>query len=119
MLDEVWKQRKVWGWKTLICHAMGFLTLKHSYIWTVNSYVTFSLCNVRYRIFPLLWWRTYGIIGKWLSQSTYIICTDKETAIIGTDLLNIGIIYMDQQGSQCTYNVTLRRVRVTIVVVEK
>jgi len=47
MLDEVWKQRKFWGLKTLICHALGFLTLTHSHIWTVISYLSFSLSEPR------------------------------------------------------------------------
>jgi len=60
----------------------------------------------------------YGTIGKWLSQSTYMICTDKEIVIIGTDL-NIGITNIDHQNRQYTYNATLRRVLATIVVMEK
>jgi hypothetical protein len=48
-----------------------------------------------------------------------MICTDKEIVIIGTDLLNIGIINVDQLHSQCTYDATMRRLSATIVVVEK
>ena len=48
-----------------------------------------------------------------------MICTNKEIVIIVTDLLNIGIINLDQQDSHCTYNATLRSVRATIVAVEK
>jgi hypothetical protein len=47
-----------------------------------------------------------------------MICTDKEIAIIGTDL-NIGITNIDHQNRQYTYNATQRRVLATIVVMEK
>jgi hypothetical protein len=58
-------------------------------------------------------------IGNWSSHSTYMICTDKEFAIILTDILKIDIIHVDQRDRQCTCNATLSRVRATIVAVEE
>jgi hypothetical protein len=69
------------------------------------------------------WWRTVEIhkrLGIWLAER--LSATPERRCCMKSghqSLQTKDTLYIDQQGQQCTYNVTFRRVRVTIFVVEK